>query len=90
MLRTVIQPLEEAMGLPKGVRLRALFGFWFIRPNDFKKVVAQQCYILTHEFVTSKLMDEFDQGGWTNAHKRPILLDLDREMKAFAKSKEEQ
>ena len=59
------------------------------RTKNVELAVARAAYNLTHEFVTGKLMDEFDHGGWTTAHKRPVLLDLDKEMKAFVATKEE-
>lgn len=65
-----------------------IFGLYIETRKEREKTVAQACYGLTHEFVTSKLMDEFDRGGWTTAHKRPVLLDLDKEMKAFVATKE--
>jgi hypothetical protein len=81
-MRARTDSIEAAMGLPYGVRLRRIFGFYFIRPRDFRKVVAKSCYGLTHELVTTRLMESFTGfqfSGYTNS----AWLELDKEMKAF-------
>lgn len=66
-----------------------IFGIYFEAEKTRRRTIARECYALTHEFVTGRLVDEFDSGGWVTAHKRPTLLELDKAMKAFAASKEE-
>lgn len=66
--------------------LRVL-GFRIIRRNQesFRDLVAQECYGLTHELTTSKLMSGFMDGRdsrYTNA----AWLELDRAMLEFTTS----
>lgn len=59
------------------------FYFFVTRRKWFRRLVAQECYHLTHEFVTSKLMTEFNEGGWHTGKNRAILFELDKEMQEF-------
>lgn len=62
---------------------RRFWGFRIIRDNDldFRRLVAQECYGLTHEFVTNKLSNSFYAGIGTPNY--ASLLELDRAMKRF-------
>lgn len=63
-----------------------IFGFRVIRDETaFRKLVAHECYGLTHELVTNKLQESFTSGlfsGYTDS----AWLELDRQMKAFTSS----
>jgi hypothetical protein len=52
--------------------------------KEFKDLVADETVNLTHEFILSKLWDEFTKGTHWTAPRRGVLLELDKEMKDFA------
>ena len=62
-----------------------MFDLFFRRRRWFRRLVARECYNLTHEFVTSKLMTEFNGGGWHTGQNRAILFELDKEMQEFTR-----
>ena len=53
----------------------------FRNRKSFRKLVAHECYGLTHEFVTNKLSDRFYAGIGTPNY--ASLMELDRAMKEF-------
>jgi hypothetical protein len=85
MRKVKVQPRAEAMGLPKGVKLRRFFGFYFLRRKDFRKIVAKSCYDLTHEFTASTLYASSQDSRFTG-HTDAALLELDKQMKLFTNS----
>jgi hypothetical protein len=60
-----------------------MFRSWLTTRKWFRYLVASECYNLTHEFVTSKLLTEFNEGGWHTGQNRAILFELDKELKDF-------
>jgi hypothetical protein len=86
MRRNKISSLEASMDLPRGVRIRRWFGHWAFRKKDFRRVVAQETYCLTHEFILNKLWDEFTHGTYTSAPRRGVLLELEKDMARFTHS----
>lgn len=93
-MKTTISSVEAALGLPKGVKIRSFFERWIIRKRDLRKVVAKEAYGLTHEFILNKLWDEFTGEGTQTfdltrgSNPRRFLLQLDAEMREFAKKVE--
>lgn len=60
--------------------------FKIVPKAEFPALVAQEAYNLEHEYVLNKIWDEFTHGhSHTTGYARSALIDLDREMKAFAK-----
>lgn len=61
------------------------FGFRIIRNSDvsFGKLVADQCYNLTHELVTNKLYSSSMDSRFTGATDA-AWMELDRAVKEFA------
>lgn len=65
---------------------KRFFKWRIIRDNElsFRKLVAQECYALTHEFVRNKTYDSFYAGiGSPNF---AALQELDRAMKEFTEN----
>lgn len=64
---------------------RTFLGFRIIRDSDvsFKKLVARQCYNLTHEFVLGKLW-ESRQDTRFSGNTDAAWMELDRAVREFA------
>ena len=62
-----------------------LWRFRLIRDDEaaFRKLVAQQCYNLTHEFVTNKLWASKQDTRFTG-NTDAAYMELDRAVKEFA------
>jgi hypothetical protein len=67
-----------------GVRF---FGLRIIRNHEraFRKLVAQECYGLTHELVTLKLSQAFADGR-NSSYTNNAWMTLDAEMKEFTRN----
>jgi hypothetical protein len=77
------------MKMPIGLHSYGLrfFGFRIIRNKElsFRRLVAQQCYNLTHELVVTKVTGSFTDSrfsGYTNN----AWMTLDAEMKEFTRN----
>lgn len=64
---------------------RSFFGFRIIRNTDraFGKLVARQCYNLTHEFIRNKLWEARQDTRFTG-NTDAAWMELDRAVKEFA------
>lgn len=58
------------------------FGYYVSRQENFADDIARECYKLTHEFVTTRLYGEYQNG---TPQARAHLMALDRDMKSFVK-----
>jgi hypothetical protein len=57
----------------------------FFERHWFRALVAKQCYVLTHEYVTNTMYSNSNDGRFTG-HTDAALLELDRQMLVFTNS----
>lgn len=70
---------------PKDYRGLRIFGIRVVWEKKFRRLVAAQCYGLTHELVTNKLHAGF-MDGRESRYTNSAWLELDRAMKEFTDS----
>lgn len=60
-----------------------ILGLYISQRENFAPDIARECYGLAHEFVVNRLWGEYQHG---TPQARAMLMDLDRDMKAFVKT----